>query len=169
MKILGIDPGTATTGWSIIEANGSAKPQLLYAGIISTKAHTPLPERLELIYRNAYELIKKYSPDTISIEKLFFARNTTTAISVAHARGVIVLAGAQHNLDVFEYTPLQVKMAITGYGRADKKQIFTILPSHIEGDIPKQDDACDAIAIAVTHATAARSGFLSQHQETIKN
>lgn len=157
MRILGIDPGTATTGWSIIETNTNGNLDLLYAGIILTKAHTPLADRLNIIYKNATELIKKYSPEVMSIERLFFARNTTTAISVAHARGVILLTASEKNLEVFEYTPLQIKMAITGYGRADKKQIFLMLGSHIKGEIPKQDDACDAIAVAITHANISKN------------
>lgn len=157
MRILGIDPGTATTGWSIIEEGEDRTLNLLFAGIILTKAHTPLPERLNLIYKNAAELIKKYSPQVMAVEKLFFARNTTTAISVAHARGVILLAASEKDLEVHEYTPLQIKMAIAGYGRADKKQIFLMLGSHIKGEIPKQDDACDAIAVAVSHANISKS------------
>ena len=127
MRILGIDPGLATVGFSIIDAD-KAKMKLVTCGIISTPAHTSLSSRLDRIFDDLNELISTFSPDVMSIEELFFNTNITTGISVAHARGVILLAAYRAGVRVFEYTPLQVKQAVVGYGSADKHQIMEMTP-----------------------------------------
>lgn len=163
MKILGIDPGTATTGWSLIEPHPSQDPVLIAAGIITTSPNEPLATRLVVIHDNLDQLIKQYQPDQLAIEKIFFARNVTTAISVSQARGVILLTAAQHQLTISEYTPLQVKLAIVGYGRATKNQINQMLKNHLRQgtEIPKQDDAADAIAVAITHIISLGNNMMN--------
>ncbi len=157
MTILGIDPGIGITGWSILAAGRPAKPELIAAGIISTTPNTPTHERLVTLYRQIGQVLEQYSPSVLSIERLFFAKNVTTAMAVSQARGVVLLAAAQAALTVHEYTPLQVKMTITGFGQASKRQVAAMLPHHVAGaPIPKQDDAADAVAIAVTHLSALR-------------
>lgn len=157
MRILGIDPGLATVGFSIIDVD-KAKMKLVTCGIISTPAHTSLSSRLDRIFDDLNELISTFSPDVMSIEELFFNTNITTGISVAHARGVILLAAYRAGVRVFEYTPLQVKQAVVGYGRAEKKQVMDMvrricaLPSP-----PKPDDAADAVALALCHARSSTS------------
>lgn len=156
MRILGIDPGIGITGWSIVVHTGRAAHRLEAAGIISTTPNTPTHERLVTLYAQMGQLITRFQPAQLAIEKLFFSKNVTTAMAVSQARGVVLLAGAQAQLPVFEYTPMQVKMTVTGYGKATKQQVNAMLGHHIEGAaIPKQDDAADAIAIAVTHLAAA--------------
>ncbi len=156
MKILGIDPGTGILGFGVIEVIRN-KPRLITAGVITTPAHTPLPERLVEIYEGLTEIIAETKPDVMSIEKLFFAQNVTTAISVSHARGVAMLTGQQAGLEIAEYTPLQIKQTLTGYGRADKKQMQEMVRLHLNlRDIPKPDDAADALAAAITHSLMTR-------------
>ncbi len=152
MKILGIDPGTGIVGFGFIESSkGSLK--LVDAGVIRTPAKQAAEKRLLTIYDEVSGLIKEQRPDWISIEKLFFARNVTTAMSVSQARGVVLLAAVQSNLKIAEYTPLQIKMAITGYGRADKKQMQEMVRLLLKLEhIPKPDDAADALAAAITHS-----------------
>ena len=161
MVILGLDPGTATTGYGVIRVLGN-RFQMLEYGIISTPAKTPMEKRLEMIYDNLQELLQKWQPDQAAVEELFFNQNITTAITVGQARGVLLLCCAQNNVPLAEYTPLQVKQALVGYGRADKKQIQQMVKMllHME-TIAKPDDAADAIAIALTHAAAgmARGQF----------
>ncbi|MBQ1928210.1 MAG: crossover junction endodeoxyribonuclease RuvC [Acutalibacteraceae bacterium] len=165
MIILGIDPGYAIVGFGVISYNGSRFKVLEY-GAITTDKNTPFPERLNEIYDGMNYLLDKYQPAAISIEKLYFNTNTTTAISVAQARGVCVLAGVKHGVEIAEYTPLQVKMAVTGYGRAEKHQIMEMTKTLLSlKEIPKPDDAADALAIAICHAhtsgsIAARLGKL---------
>ena len=165
MRILGIDPGYAIVGFGVISYNGSRFKVLEY-GAITTDKNTPFPERLNEIYDGMNYLLDKYQPAAISIEKLYFNTNTTTAISVAQARGVCVLAGVKHGVEIAEYTPLQVKMAVTGYGRAEKHQIMEMTKTLLSlKEIPKPDDAADALAIAICHAhtsgsIAARLGKL---------
>lgn len=165
MIILGIDPGYAIVGFGVISYNGSRFKVLEY-GAITTDKNTPFPERLNEIYDGMNYLLDKYQPSAISIEKLYFNTNTTTAISVAQARGVCVLAGVKHGVEIAEYTPLQVKMAVTGYGRAEKHQIMEMTKTLLSlKEIPKPDDAADALAIAICHAhtsgsIAARLGKL---------
>lgn len=165
MIILGIDPGYAIVGFGVISYNGSRFKVLEY-GAITTDKNIPFPERLNEIYDGMNYLLDKYQPAAISIEKLYFNTNTTTAISVAQARGVCVLAGVKHGVEIAEYTPLQVKMAVTGYGRAEKHQIMEMTKTLLSlKEIPKPDDAADALAIAICHAhtsgsIAARLGKL---------
>ena len=152
MIILGLDPGTATTGYGVIRVLGN-RFQMLEYGIISTPAKTPMEKRLEMIYDNLQELLQKWQPDQAAVEELFFNQNITTAITVGQARGVLLLCCAQNNVPLAEYTPLQVKQALVGYGRADKKQIQQMVKMFLNlADIPKPDDAADALAIAICHA-----------------
>ena len=159
MRIIGIDPGTGILGFGVIDVIKGKPSVMVDAGVITTPAHTPLTERLVDIYDSLTEIIKETSPDAMSIEKLFFARNITTAISVSHARGVSMLAGAKANLPVFEYTPLQIKQTLTGYGRADKKQVQEMVRIHLNlKTAPKPDDCADALATAITHDMMTRVG-----------
>lgn len=152
MIILGVDPGTATTGYGLIKKEGQ-KFMIIDYGCILTPAKVPLPDRVEQIFDELTEIIKKKKPNQIAVEELLFAKNTKTAISVAQARGGILLAAKKAGVPVFEYTPLQVKMALTGYGQADKRQIQSMVKSLLNLDeIPKPDDAADALAIAICHA-----------------
>jgi len=156
MKIIGIDPGTGILGFGVIEVI-KGKSRLISAGVITTPAHTPLPERLGEIYDGLSEIIAETKPDIMSIEKLFFAQNVTTAMSVSHARGVAMLTGYQANLLIAEYTPLQIKQTLTGYGRGTKKQVQEMVRLHLNlRDIPKPDDCADALAAAITHSLMAR-------------
>ena len=151
MRILGIDPGLRTTGFGVIDVVGG-RSKLVTAGVIKTPAHTPLDERLEEIFNGLNQIITETQPTVMSIEKLFFAQNITTAISVSHARGVAMLCGRLTHLPIAEYTPLQIKQTLTGYGRADKKQIQEMVRLHLNLQVvPKPDDAADALAAAITH------------------
>lgn len=152
MRILGVDPGTATTGFGVIDVEGNTY-SLVDGGIIKTTAHMPLPERLAIIHQDISGLIAESKPDMVSVEKLFFAQNVTTAMSVSHARGVVLLAAEQQSLPVHEYTPLQIKQALTGYGRAEKKQMQEMVRVVLRlKDLPKPDDCADALAAAICHA-----------------
>jgi crossover junction endodeoxyribonuclease RuvC len=158
--ILGIDPGTAITGYGVIETKGN-RNRLLGYGCIRTSAHTPPPERLISIYDKLNRLLEDFNPAETAIEQLFFNRNTTTAFSVAQARGVLVLACAQKGLPVNEYTPLQVKQITAGYGRADKTQIKFMVGRLLNmRKSPVSDDAADALAVALCHAHYSRSPLL---------
>ncbi len=149
MRIIGIDPGTGILGFGVIDAVG-AKVRLVTAGVVRTPAHTPLPDRLEEIYESLTEIIKETSPSVMAIEKLFFARNVTTAMSVSHARGVAMLTGKQAGLAIEEYTPLQIKQTLTGYGKADKKQVQEMVRLQLGlKEVPKPDDCADALAAAI--------------------
>ena len=151
LRILGIDPGLATVGFSIVDSDKN-KLKLVTCGVISTCAHTSLSSRLDRIFCDMNELISTFSPDVMSIEELFFNTNITTGIAVAHARGVILLAAYRAGVGVFEYTPLQVKQAVVGYGRAEKRQVIAMVTSilHLPKP-PKPDDTADALAIAICH------------------
>jgi crossover junction endodeoxyribonuclease RuvC len=152
MRILGVDPGTATTGFGVIEADGRTY-KFIDAGVITTPAGQPMPERLATIYDELTQVIAETKPDAVAVELLYFATNVTTAMTVGQARGVIMLAVAQAGVPVFEYTPMQVKMGVTGYGGAKKPQIQEMVKSLLKlSAIPKPDDAADALAIAITHA-----------------
>lgn len=152
MVILGIDPGYAIVGWGVIEFNGTRFRTLGY-GSINTPAGLPPSERLLMVYNGLNEIIEKYKPQQIAVEELFFNTNTTTAILVAEARGVILLAARLNNLEFFEYTPLQVKQAVVGYGRAEKKQVIAMVTTLLAlPSPPKPDDTADALAIAICHA-----------------
>ena len=157
MRIIGIDPGTGILGFGVIDAKGG-KATLVDAGVIRTPAHTPLPERLSEIYDGLSEIIKETQPQIMAIEKLFFAQNVTTAISVAHARGVAMLTGKQAELQIEEYTPLQIKQTMTGYGRANKKQMQEMVRLQLGlAEPPKPDDCADALAAAIMCAFVRRS------------
>lgn len=157
MVILGIDPGIATVGFGVINADGAQVLPVRY-GVISTPAGMRLAQRLSLIYNDMCMLIDTFKPDVIAIEELFFNTNLKTGISVAHGRGVVLLAGEEKGIPMYEYTPLQVKQAITGYGRADKKQMMAMVTRLLDlKSVPKPDDAADALAIALCHSRFANS------------
>lgn len=156
MRILGVDPGIAIVGTGIVDKVGYGYRPVYYDSII-TKAHTPLEERIEMVYNKTVELIETYNPDAMAVEELFFNNNAKTAFAVGQARGVILLAAKQHNVPFFEYTPLQVKQALTGYGRADKKQMQQMVKSFLGlSEVPKPDDTADALAIAICHGNSVR-------------
>lgn len=153
MRILGIDPGTGRCGFGVIEINARNKVRMVTAGVITTPAHTPLADRLLDIYDSLHEIIEECKPDEVSVEKLFFNTNITTGITVAEARGVVILAARQLDLKIAEYTPLQIKQTLTGYGRADKGQVQEMVRVHLGlGEVPRPDDAADALAAAITHS-----------------
>lgn len=156
MKILGIDPGTATTGFGLINKSGS-KLVKLDAGVISTPKTEHMQNRLKMLYDDLAELVKTHQPDYIAVEKLFFTNNITTAMSVSQARGIVLLVAAQNNIELAEYTPLQVKMSVTGYGQAEKKQVQEMVKKILKlSVIPKPDDAADALAIAICHCATIK-------------
>jgi crossover junction endodeoxyribonuclease RuvC len=156
--ILGIDPGMAILGYGVIESD-NYDMRLIDYGTITTPSTMDAPQRLLTIFTSVEELIQKYSPDAIAYEELFFNQNVKTALIVGQARGVAVLAGAKQGIDLFEYTPLQVKQAVVGYGRADKHQVQSMvkLLLHLK-DIPKPDDASDALAVAICHSNSGGYG-----------
>lgn len=157
MRIVGIDPGTGILGFGVIDVDGNTF-KLVDAGVITTPAHTPLDERLEEIFDGLTGILKDTKPEVMSIEKLFFARNVTTAMSVSHARGVAMLVGRKARIPIAEYTPLQIKQTLTGYGKADKKQVQEMVKLQLQlTAIPKPDDAADALAAAITHALMIRT------------
>ena len=158
-KILGIDPGTGICGFGVVKFTTHKKPHMITGGVITTPAHTPLADRLLDIYESLHQIIEETQPDELSIEKLYFNQNITTGISVAEARGVVLLVAKQHNLPTYEYTPLQIKQTLTGYGRADKKQMQEAVRQYLEmKEIVKPDDAADALAAAITHHLMTRIG-----------
>lgn len=164
MIILGVDPGTAITGYGIIQSDGDELGLIDY-GVITTPADWPLPRRLEHIYRALTDLIAKHHPTDAVVEKLFFSKNVRTALSVGQARGVALLAAAQASLAIHEYTPLEIKQAVVGYGRAEKMQIQQMVKMLLQLDfIPQPDDAADALAIAICHAHSARMQELTREQ-----
>ncbi len=154
-SILGIDPGTAITGYGVVtEVEGSA--QALAYGVIRTPAHQPLPHRLVTIYAELNALLDRYQPRAVAVEEVFFSKNARTALSVGHARGVVLLAVAQRNIPLFHYKPTQVKQAVTGYGGADKRQVQEMVRMLLGlEEIPRPDDAADALAIALCHLHSA--------------
>jgi crossover junction endodeoxyribonuclease RuvC len=152
VRVLGIDPGTGIVGFGVIDTDGY-RHQMIDAGVIRTPAHQALELRLKTIYDSLTEIIKINNPDVVVVERLFFARNVTTAISVSHARGVMLLAATNLGVPVAEYTPLQIKQAITGYGQADKSQIQEMVKIMLGlSERPKPDDCADALAAALTHS-----------------
>jgi crossover junction endodeoxyribonuclease RuvC len=158
MRIIGIDPGTGILGFGVIETDARGEAKLVDAGVIRTKVHQPLDERLEEIYDHLCDIIAENKPKIMVVEKLFFAQNVTTAISVSHARGVAMLAGKKAGLEIVEYTPLQIKQSLTGYGRADKKQMQEMVRVLLGlKEVPKPDDCADALAAAIMHATAIKA------------
>ena len=152
MIIMGIDPGLATVGYGVIESHGMDM-ELLDYGTILTPAGMKLPRRLDILYTSMTALVEKFSPDAIAFEELFFAKNVTTGINVAQARGVLLAAAYKKTNALYEYTPLQIKQAVVGYGRADKHQIQAMVMNILKlSKIPRPDDAADAVAIAICHA-----------------
>lgn len=152
MRILGIDPGYAIVGWGAVDY-ASARFVPVACGAITTPAHTPLTDRLKLIYDELSAVIARYSPQAMSVEKLFFTSNQKTAIDVAQARGVILLCGRLAEVPVFDYTPLQVKQSVVGYGRAEKHQVMEMTRLLLGlKQTPKPDDTADALALAICHA-----------------
>ncbi|MBR2370996.1 MAG: crossover junction endodeoxyribonuclease RuvC [Clostridia bacterium] len=160
MIILGIDPGLAIVGWGVLEYKGSSFRTIDY-GSITTPAGTPTELRIASIYDQLSQIIEAYKPECVAIEELFWNTNQKTGISVAEARGVILLCAVKHGLKIFEYTPLQVKQAVVGYGRADKKQVITMVTMMLAlKKPPKPDDTADALAIAICHAHSSGSRLL---------
>ncbi|HQA57247.1 MAG TPA: crossover junction endodeoxyribonuclease RuvC [Acetivibrio sp.] len=154
MIIMGIDPGFAITGYGIVKYEGNRFTAIDY-GAITTESSMELSKRLLLLYNGLVDIIDKFRPEAISIEELFFNKNTKTALNVGHGRGVAVLAAAQSGIDVFEYTPLQIKQAVVGYGRAEKVQIQQMVKIILNlSEIPKPDDVADALAVAVCHGNS---------------
>lgn len=155
MIILGIDPGLATLGYGVIEVIND-KRRLIQYGTLNTPAGHPMPQRLKAIYEGMNQLMDIYQPDDVAFEELFFAKNITTGMAVSAARGVALLAVVQRTENLYEYTPMQVKQAVTGYGKADKHQVQMMVKMLLNiKEIPKPDDAADAVAIALTHANSA--------------
>ncbi len=159
LVVFGIDPGYAIVGYGVVDFSGN-KISVLGYGAVTTEANEEFKNRLSAIYSDMVTLFNKYKPDCISIEKLFFNTNTTTAIDVAQARGVILLAAKHCNVEIFEYTPLQVKQAVTGYGRAEKHQVMEMVKNFLSlKSVPKPDDTADALALAVCHGHCSGSLF----------
>lgn len=166
MRILGIDPGIAIVGFGFIDKQGSRLTPVQY-GSITTEAHLDQAVRLKLIYESLNQLIERYKPDAIAVEKLYFNRNVTTAFTVGQARGVIMLAAVQHDLEIGEYTPLQVKQAVVGYGKAEKKQVQEMVRILLKlSEIPKPDDVADALAVAICHSQF--NGYYAKLKEGLK-
>lgn len=156
MIILGIDPGLAMVGYSVIECKGN-KNEVLNYGCILTDANVLFPQRLKIIYNELLAIIDKYNPTDMAVEELFFNKNVKSAIAVGQARGVEVLAGVNKGLDIYEYTPLQIKQSVTGYGRADKKQVQDMVKRLLNlKELPTPYDAADALAIAICHSSCLK-------------
>ncbi|MFN2225683.1 MAG: crossover junction endodeoxyribonuclease RuvC [Anaerolineae bacterium] len=160
MRILGIDPGTAITGYGVVDENEQGLA-LVDCGVVTTPSDEPLPERLQRIYRGLAGVVDEYRPDVAAVEELFFSRNARTALSVGHARGVALLAMADAGLPIFEYKPLEVKQAVAGYGGADKQQVQEMVRMLLSLDqVPRPDDAADAVAVAICHLHSRRMADL---------
>lgn len=157
MIVLGIDPGVATIGFGVVRAQRQRNTLIRY-GVITTPPGIPLSSRLLQISNDVEELIRQFHPDEMAVEELFFTKNITTGIAVAHGRGVILLSAEKLGVPVFEYTPMQVKQAVVGYGKAEKKQVM-LMTQRLLGmkEIPRPDDAADALALAICHSRAATS------------
>jgi len=154
---LGIDPGTATTGYGLVRLTRDGELAAVSFGVISTPKDATAPARLEMLYNQLKILLEEYKPDTAAVEKLFFSRNVTTAMAVGQARGVVMLCLQQSGIEAFEYTPNEVKNAVVGYGSAEKRQVQEMVRALLQLDsIPKPDDAADALAIAITHLNTRR-------------
>lgn len=157
MIILGFDPGIATLGYGVISTDKKTSPQVVDYGVVLTPKDLNLAERLVMLEKGVLQIIEKYNPEEIAVEELFFAKNVKTGIAVAHARGVILLTAMKKCGKIFEYTPLQIKQALTGYGRADKNQIQQMVKTMLKlNKIPKPDDAADALAVALAHSQTNR-------------
>ena len=161
MIILGIDPGIATLGYGVIEKDDRGNCRAITYGVVKTPKEEGLPVRLAMLEEGIKKILDTYHPDEVAMEELFFSKNITTGIAVAHARGVALLTCVKECGRLYEYTPMQIKQALTGYGRAEKRQIQTVVTSLLRlKEIPKPDDAADALAIALCHAQASRFGEL---------
>ncbi len=151
MIVLGIDPGYALMGWGVVEASGS-RLRLVDYGVVETFAHTPMQHRLRTLYEGVRDLVKRYRPDDVAFEELFFAHNVTTALMVGAARGAAIIAASEYTENLYEYTPGQIKQAVTGDGNAKKPQVQQMVKMLLGmSELPKPDDAADAIACAITH------------------
>ncbi len=160
-RVLGIDPGTAIVGWGIVEGEGQELALVEY-GTIRTPANTPLVERISHIYEELNAILERFRPDGVGIEQLFFAKNVTTALPVAHARGVMLLAVHQRGVPLAEFTPMEIKQAVTGYGGADKHQMQQMVRLLLGLDeAPRPDDAADAVAVALCYHQTARFSALT--------
>ena len=156
MLVLGIDPGTATTGFGLVRED-QAGLALVDCGVITTPAGQPLPGRLQTIYQGLRDVVAQHQPQIAAVEELFFSRNARTALSVGHARGVTLLALADAELPIHEYKPLEIKQAVAGYGGADKRQVQEMVRMLLDLDhVPQPDDAADAVAVAICHIHSAR-------------
>ena len=161
MVILGIDPGLATLGWGIIEKDEKGACRAIDYGVVVTPKEESLPVRLAMLEEGVNRILDKFRPDEIAMEELFFSKNITTGIAVAHARGVALLTCVKHCGKLYEYTPMQIKQALTGYGKADKKQMQSVVASLLKlKSIPRPDDAADALAVALCQAFTSRFGEL---------
>lgn len=164
MIILGIDPGLATMGWGVIESDGNRHRMIQY-GTLGTPAGEAMPVRLRSLFSGVQQLLSTYTPDDIAFEELFFARNVTTALSVGAARGVALVAAAQYTESLYEYTPMQIKQAVVGYGKAEKRQVQIMVKTLLSlSELPRPDDAADGLAVAITHAHSARQRLLFKIQ-----
>ena len=166
MLVLGIDPGTATTGYGLIRSGSNGDLVSVAYGVITTPGNTSPESRLLSIYNELIDLIALHNPETAAVEKLFFQRNVTTALAVGQARGVVLLALAQKNIALMEYTPMEIKQAVTGYGGADKTQVQAMVKAILNlNEIPRPDDAADALAVAICHCHAYRYKQLEASQQ----
>ncbi len=165
MRILGIDPGYAIVGFGVLDCEGISFKTVDF-GVITTPAKIPIEDRLQMIYDELTVLIKRYRPEAIAVEELFFNSNHTTAIPVAEARGVILLCAKQNGVELFEYTPLQVKQAVVGYGRAEKNQVIAMTTALLKlPKPPRPDDAADALAIAICHGNIGGSALAKYYNK----
>lgn len=154
MRVLGFDPGLALLGYGVLDIRGAQDQVLVDCGVVQTAGALSLPRRLGQIHAAAAELMRAFRPDAVAVEELFFNKNVKTALTVGHARGALLSAVIQYTGEIYEYTPLQVKQAVTGYGRADKQQVQQMVKSLLRlRDVPKPDDAADAVAVALCHAS----------------
>lgn len=157
-RILGIDPGTGILGFGVIDVSAKGTLSLVDAGVIRTPVKQPDGDRLFTIYDELKQIITDTNPQLLSVEKLFFSQNVTTAMSVSQARGIVLLLGKQHGMELYEYTPQQIKLAVTGYGKADKKQMQEMVRVILKlPEVPKPDDCADAIAAAICHSMHGRA------------
>ena len=167
MLVLGIDPGTATTGYGVVRGDSAGSVALVECGVIRTRARDPLPSRLREIHEGVQELIQRHRPDALSVEDVFYAKNVRTTVVLGHARGVILLAGAQAGLDILEYPPAEIKKAVVGTGVATKEQVQFMLTRLLRlKSVPSPSDAADGVAAALTYIMTARVRRLSEQQQT---
>lgn len=163
MLVIGIDPGTATTGYGLVGEDAAGQLSVVDYGVVLTPPKKPMPQRLSQLYHSLNEILAGHRPDFAAVEKLFFQRNVRTAISVGQARGVALLALAESGIGVAEYTPLEIKQAVTGYGGADKHQVQHMVRALLSlAEVPQPDDAADALAVAICHLHSARLRALTQ-------